>query len=415
MKKKSLIIGSIILIILILGVVGSFFYIQESKKQKVILEKRKEQEYLKEVKSHYGSNVIVKKESALYEKREKDYIKVGTIKPDFELLLKPQEITSDTKYFAIENSDFYIAYDSVSKTDKARVTDTRCKEYLPFNENIVTKEKFSLYENGKVVLILDKSLESTILEKEDNFYKIEYLNQIFSVSKDDVLEIKQVTNTTEEAAVSVPVTVYHFIYLNGDVTCNEVICHSEEQIREQFQYLKENRYFTITTRELEKFMAEKIRLPKNSILITIDDGARAENFIPILEEYKIHATLFLVTAWYPKEKFASPYLEVASHTHDLHTPGVCSGGQGSPLKCKNMDELVKDLTTSRELLDTTALCFPFYEYNDHAIEALKKAGFSMGFIGGMKKVTMKTDPYKIPRITIQRDTTLEAYKKYVMS
>lgn len=415
MKKKGVIISSIIIIILILGMVGSFFYIQENKKQQILLEKKQRKNQLEEVKKHYGEFVITKRVTNLYEKKDKDYEKVGTVESDVSFSLKPQELTSETKYFAMNNSEFYISYEDVEKIEKLEEIDTRYKSYLPFNENVVTKEKVSLYQNDKVVFTLDKVLDSSIIEKEDDFYKIEYLNQLFSISKEDIERIEPKENTTAEEATSIPVTVYHFIYLNGDVTCNETICHSEGQIREQFQYLKEQNYFTITTRELEKFISGKLRLPKNSILITIDDGARAENFIPILEEYRINATLFLVTSWYPKEKFASSYLELASHTHNLHTPGICSGDQGSPLKCSDMDELVQDLTTSRELLNTTALCFPFYEYNDHAIEAIKKAGFTMGFIGGMKKVTAKVDPYKIPRITIQRDTTLDEYKRYVSS
>ena len=48
--------------------------------------------------------------------------------------------------------------------------------------------------------------------------------------------------------------------------------------------------------EKESFqvLVEKLRLPKKSILITIDDGSRAENFIPLLEEYQVNATLFLI-------------------------------------------------------------------------------------------------------------------------
>ena len=75
---------------------------------------------------------------------------------------------------------------------------------------------------------------------------------------------------------------------------------------------------------LRYYLEGKVRLPKKSILITIDDGARAWNFIPILEEYKINATLFLISGWYETARFKSDYLELASHTHLLHTPGVCS-------------------------------------------------------------------------------------------
>ena len=115
--------------------------------------------------------------------------------------------------------------------------------------------------------------------------------------------------------------------------------------------------------------------------------------------------VILVTSWYPKDMFASSYLELASHTHNLHTVGVCPGGQGSEIRCLGEEEIQEDLKLSRETLEnTTAFCYPFYEYNDYAIAQVKKAGFTIGFIGGSSNVTTSTNPYLIPRYPIQSTT-----------
>ena len=181
-----------------------------------------------------------------------------------------------------------------------------------------------------------------------------------------------------------------------------------------YRGIKENNYFTMNTTEVRLFLDGKIRVPENSILITIDDGARAENFIPILEEYGINATLFLITSWYPVDKFQSNYLEIASHTDNLHSPGICNGGQGSALKCTEKSELLNDLKLSREKLGgTEAFCYPFYEYNNYAIEAVKEAGFKIGFIGEQKKAKIGVDLYKVPRITIHNSTSLNQYINYI--
>ena len=149
-------------------------------------------------------------------------------------------------------------------------------------------------------------------------------------------------------------------------------------------------------------------------MVTIDDGARAEKFIPLLEEYKIHATLFLVTSWYPTEKFKSDYLEIQSHTDALHEGGKCPGDQGSGLKCLDRNILLKDLKTSRDKLNgAEAFCYPFYEFNNYSESILKEAGFKTAYIGGMQKVRQGINKYRIPRITIMGDNTLDEYVKYV--
>lgn len=397
---------------------GSGFFLlfsQQQKEEEMRTQKREEEKSLvQEIQSHYNTYVKTTKEATLYHKQEGKYVSVGIVPSGVEFTLDSISIHKDTKYFLISDSDFYISYQDVEPISSLSAKDLRYTHYLPFNENVVTNDITHLYLGDALIFKLNFSLDLPIIRKNSDGYYVEYFNQLFFVPTSDVQKTYAKENTTEEEASKVPVTVYHFIYLNGDVSCNEIICHSEEQIRSHFQYLKEQNYFTLTTTELGLFLKGEIRLPSNSILITIDDGARAWNFLPILEEYQVNATLFLVSSWYDKEQFSSPYMEIASHTHNLHTPGVCSGGQGSPLKCLNMDELVLDLKTSRETLNgTKAFCYPFYEYNQHAIEAVQAAGFELGFIGGGVAATPGVNLYKIPRITIHKTTSLEQYIRYI--
>lgn len=412
MKKVKWIVFTIIVIVIIGGISSFFLYYMNYKKEEKIRLERKE--IVEKIKEHFALQVEVKNNTNLYSKEDGKYKIIGKISAGEILNLKEEKITYKTKYFYIPQLDLYISYKDVSKSDTVVSKDQRYKNYVLFNENIVTKDNVSLYRGDKLVYTLNDSISKPIIMKEDNGYYIEYYDEMLFVSKDDVEKVEEVSNSTADVASEVPVTAYHFIYLEGDTSCNEMICHPESQIKEQFQYLKDNQYFTMTTTELRLFLEGKIRVPKKSILVTIDDGARAEKFIPLLEEYQVNATLFLISSWYPKEKFASSYMEIASHTHDLHKPGVCPGGQGSPLKCLDKDKLLADLRTSRETLDgTEAFCFPFYEFNDYGINAVKEAGFKMAFIGGMKKAAPGVDLYKIPRISMNSSTTLAQYIAYI--
>lgn len=378
--------------------------------------KKDEATLIKEISSTYSQYVKLKGESILYKKDGKSYVDAlrVNIENDKSYSLDETKIDKDTKYFHIKELDLYVRYQDVIGVENLQEKDLRYKNYIPFNENVVTKEKVGLYQNNELIYELYFSLDTPIIVKDKAGYYIEYNEELYFVMSEDVSSVYAKENTTLTESTSIPVTVYHFIYLEGDNTCGESICHSEKQIRSHFNYLRENNFFTLNTTELGKFIDGEIRLPEKSILVTIDDGARAWNFVPLLEEYKVNATLFLISSWYDTKQFESSYMEIASHTDNLHTPGVCPGGQGSPLKCANKESLLADLKTSREKLNgTKALCFPFYEYNDYAISVVEEAGFEMAFIGGNRNVTRGINKFKIPRVPLTGSTTLAQYANYI--
>ncbi len=404
-KTKYVVIIVVLIIFLVLGF-SLFFYIKKSE------EKKAYEEHIlalvKDIKSHYNKYVKVDHDAKIYEKVNGKYKPCGKVSSGVYLTLLDTKINKDTKYFEIEGFSKFISYKDVSKVDKLNEVDDRYKSYILFNENVKSRDVVRLYKDDKVIYTLNYSIDLPIIIKYDDGVGVEFNNDLYKIKNEDILKTYEKVNSSDEVLSELPVSVYHFIYLHGEV-CNEVICHSEDQIRSHFEYLRSNNYTTVTADEVLLWNEGKINLPRKSIMITIDDGARAEKFIPFLEQYKIHATLFLITSWYPTSKFTSDYLDIQSHSDNLHIPGVCSGGQGSPLKCTPTEELVRDLKISRDKTGAIAFCFPFYEFNDHAIDAVKQAGFSMAFIGGQRKMKRGGDLYKIPRISFQGSDSLEYY------
>ena len=418
---RVLLIVTIFISVISLGC-GVFIYNDMKEREEVSLNVSntrksliKDENVLIKIKSNYGSAVKTTKDTKLYINDNGKYKDVGSINKDVILELETLDnISLDNIYFKLLGSDYYVSYKDVIPT-----TDTINKRYLNYIEfpiEVTTKESVVCYdENFNEVFTINIPVTSKVIVNLDDYYGISLLSRLVYVKKEDVSNVVEV-DSSEEMAESIPAILYHFIYLNGDNSCNDIICHSEEQIDSHFKFLSDNNVFTLNTSEVLSFIKGEINLPKKSILITIDDGARAENFIPFLEKYGLNATLFLVSSWYPVSKFSSPYLEIASHTHNMHTTGVCPAGQGGGINCLPESEILNDLKLSRETLNNTnAFCFPFYEYSNYSINLVKEDGFEMAFIGGSTKIKKGINPYKIPRYPILNSFGVDYISNLVLS
>lgn len=413
-RKKSINKGKLTLIILVLivllGVIGYFINLG--------MVSLKKEDIIREINSHYNDFVKTNKECKLYDKDDNE---VGTVGKGVELSLDKENITSDTKYFKVTTfgEEYYIKYQDVDKIEKLSEVSDRYKNYIVFNENIITNDDTSFYDrDDNLVYTLNESFNLPIIIKDDNKYGVEFNNRLLYIKKDDVKEIRSSENTDKKNSSGIPVLNYHFVYEDDDKTCNEVICHSASQIKEHFSYIRDNEFFTPKMEELEWYIDKKIQLPQKSVVITFDDGTKAEVAKKYVNEYKINATLFLITSWFSKEQFESEYLEVHSHGDNIHNGGLCKGGQGGEIKCMEHDKLLTDLKTSREKLGgSTVFCYPFYEYNDYSIKVLKEAGFTMAFAGeragGKIKVVPGIDKYRLPRWVIVNYTTKKLFISYV--
>ena len=413
-KKINLILIIIFLTLLIATYTGFNIFISLDDNIEKVLPVNYEQ--------YYSQFVKIKGNQKIYKLVDGKYIEDGMIYNNvvIELVDVPNK---NTEYFKIKNlgEEYYIKYDSIMEVSSNSVINTRYKNYIPFNENIITKSKTTFYDNNGKIYTINKSFSLPIIIKEDNKYYVEFDNKLLHVLKEDVEQIISSENTNKGNTSGVPILNYHFVYDPDSETCNQILCHTEEQFRKHLSYIKENEFFTPTMDELEKYIDGKLQLPK-SVVITIDDGRNVNLATKILEEYKLNATAFIVTSRYNMETefVKSEYVELHSHSHNLHNAGTCPAGhgQGGGLTCLDDETILLDLKTSRELLSgSKVFCYPFYEYNSHSIDLLKKAGFTMAFAGeyagGKTEATVGIDKFRIPRWVIVNYTTMDNFISYV--
>lgn len=378
---------------------------------------------LAKVKEEYHDFVKVQDGASLYVKDDDKYQSVSKIHGEIEISLDAAYEVVD-EYFKLLNSDYYVKYNEVigiegltSKSGEYRYY----QNYIVYNENVVLKSNAKLYVDDNNYYEVDGGSYPIII-KDTSRYGFEYNQGLVYVNAEDVESVLENHNTDQGHTDGLSVLNYHYTVSgsneNGELDeCQQTICITDTMFESHVQYLKDNGYYGVSMRDLELFIDGKIQLPEKSVSLTFDDGWYVARTIAILERYQMLGTLFLIGSLASPDAYRSDYLEVHSHTWDMHTPGVCpsSVGRGGIL-CLDENTILEDLRKSRESLNnTTYFCYPFYDYNDRAIELLKQAGFTMAFAGEFNDSTVRvgTNKYKIPRYVIVNYTTMEQFISYV--
>ena len=411
--KKILVI---IFICLILGISLVLLFLNNSSDSTKSLEKDLKEETIIDYKINYSDFVKVNKNSKLYDRDKKE---IGSVTENTVIELDDTYEIVD-EYYKIKNTDYYIDYLDVEPTEIEVFENNEYKtykNYIVYNENIKTNSGYKMFLSNDIYYQINNEDTYPIIIKDDSRYGVEFNNHLVYINKEDVKEVYENNNTDLNHTNAIAVLNYHYaIDANSDEAkeCVQTICLSETQIDEEIKYLYDNNFYTVNMEDLYLFVTGKIQLPEKSVSITIDDGWYVARMIQILEKYQMMGTLYLIGWLASPSDYASPYLEIHSHTWNLHTPGVCSGEHGGGLLCLDEETILEDLKKSRESLNNTeVLCYPFYEYNNRTIELVKKAGFKMALGGGQRKAKVGDDLYKIPRYVMLNGTTMNQFMSYV--
>lgn len=426
-KKKRFDVNKVLILlsIVVFGISFYFFYRvyykYNTKNDTNSFEKKSN--LIETVKNSYHEYVSVKDGAKLYVKEDGLYKEVSSMYGGIEYQLDNDYQVVD-KYFKIKDSDFYLLYSDVIEIESLTVLNNEYKyykNYVVYNENVVLNDSAKLYLNTDAYYLVTGG-SYPIIVKDDDRVGIEYQNRLVYVLAEDILNTVSVDNTNQEITTEIGVLNYHYVISssneNGEMDeCQSSICITDTMFDKQMKYLSDNGYYAISLRDLELYIDGKIQLPKNSVSITFDDGWYMSRAIVILEKYQMLGTLFLIGSLASPSAYSSPYLEVHSHSWDMHTGNQCPSNVGrGGILCLDENVVLEDLEKSRKSLnDTTYFCYPFYDYNERAISLLKQAGFTMAFAGEKKdsKVRVGQDKFKIPRYVIVNYTTDNEFISYV--
>ena len=220
-------------------------------------------------------------------------------------------------------------------------------------------------------------------------------------------------------ARSVPVLLYHHLLPAAEHDGTNGAIVSVEDFRQQMDLLFKNGYHTVTLADLYLFIQGKKNLPERSVVITFDDGylSNYDYAVPILRQYRFRAVQFPITShienyhpWLPHMGWglmaaAADVFEYHSHSHALH---FYTGVRAAILVTPE-EQLRKDLSHSRELLDCFAFAYPFGVWSREAIRFLKETGYKMAFTIRRGNVAPGDNLFLLQRQIIRPTTTLRDF------
>ncbi len=185
--------------------------------------------------------------------------------------------------------------------------------------------------------------------------------------------------------LDVPILMYHYI-CTPPTDADDVridLSTSPETFHEQLAALDAAGYTTITLYDLVFALQTGQTLPDKPIILTFDDGYRDnyENAFPILQEYDMVATFFVITGyldegrpdyvtWEQVAEMSQAGMSIESHSYNH-----------ADLSGKDVDYLVWQILGPKQAIEERTgvpvrfFCYPGGSYDELVIDVLKSANY----------------------------------------
>lgn len=215
---------------------------------------------------------------------------------------------------------------------------------------------------------------------------------------------------------TIPILTYHAITVGDVQSCDEEALFyavSQEEFARQMSVLSQNGFYSSLIDELDRlsFRAE------NQVAITFDDGLESDvsAALPVLRDYRLRATFFVVVDQIGKSGYASwsdlETLLAAGHSVQCH------GFTHQDLTQIGGDDLYGQLTTARMELErqlrisVSCLSLPFGLGNKEVVAVARRAGFKTILTSEQRVASV--DAEVLSRIVVHSRTSLNQFRAIV--
>jgi peptidoglycan/xylan/chitin deacetylase (PgdA/CDA1 family) len=223
----------------------------------------------------------------------------------------------------------------------------------------------------------------------------------------------------------VPVLLYHAF---GDEENRYVV--SQAAFARQLRLLAVLRYRVRSYAEVAHLLREGRLPPPRTIVLTFDDGYadNADIAAPLLERHGFPATIFVVSSrlggvnnWSDEPPLEGRRLLSAEQLAPLRARGFDVGAhtRTHPDLTASDVAVAEEVASSRSELEgalglaVPAFAYPFGRVDDHAVAAVRDAGFESACTTDPRLAQVGDDPLLLPRIEIKRDDSLWRFLRKV--
>ncbi len=225
---------------------------------------------------------------------------------------------------------------------------------------------------------------------------------------------------------SATVLCYHIVESPQD----ERMEISRETFRQHLQYLEMTGYNVIPLRHLYEYVTgERASLPKNAVVITIDDGWRSTytEAFPELKKRGFPFTVFIypriigqtaiALSWAQIREMAAAGADIQSHT--------LSHGYLTRARHQSMDDrtyavwLQRELAGSKRIIEKETgqevqfLAYPYGDFDSRVARATKRAGYAAALTCEFGRVVRDSDPMRMKRVVIDKRMDFAAFRHYM--
>ena len=205
---------------------------------------------------------------------------------------------------------------------------------------------------------------------------------------------------------------------------------SRDTFRQQMHYLAMTGYSVITLHDLYDYVAgKKASIPKNSVVITIDDGWRSTytEAYPELKKRHFPFTVFvypkiigqtsLALTWKQVKEMADNGVDIQSHS--LSHPFLTQRRHSALDQKAYADWLSNELVESRRILEKETgrsvafLAYPYGDYDSRVAAVAAKSGYAAALTCDFGPVRRGSDPLRMRRVVIDKRMDFATFRRYL--